>query len=44
MLSFWFSNLFGRVAVLKEEHLAKALLSIVVTLFGIVMDVKEEHP
>ena len=39
-----FSNLFGRVAVLREEHSRNALLPIVVTLFGIVMDVNLEHP
>ena len=44
MPSFRFSNLFGRVAVVKEEHLENASSPIVVTLFGIVIEVKEEHP
>ena len=43
MLSFWFSKLFGRVAVVKEEHPENAQFPIVVTLFGSVIDVKEEQ-
>ena len=43
MSSFRLSNLFGRIAVVKEEHSRNALPQIVVTLFGMVMEVKEEQ-
>ena len=44
MLSFWLSNLFGRVAIVKEEQDENTLSPIVVTLFGMVMEVNEEQP
>ena len=43
MSSFHLSNLFGRVAVVKEEQKENAPSPIVVTLFGMVIDFKEEQ-
>ena len=43
MLCFCFSNLFGRVAVVKEGHSENAQFPIVVTLLGMVIEIREEQ-